>query len=82
MSDTKTLRIYFDPESDVNFSSTAVMNQLATQATHSLRRIKPDFRWSNADVNVYYYPGGLEDDPRYGKYQRGEGFYADISVAV
>jgi len=82
MNSAKTLRIYFDPESDVNFNDSGVMNQLTTQATHALRRIKPDFRWSDTDVNVYYYEGGLEQSEKHGEYQRGYGFYADLSVSA
>jgi len=81
--DTKSLRIYFDPEADVDFNDSAVMDTLVKRAYDTLRRAKQaQLDWGDVKVDVYYYPGGIEDSPRYGKYQRGAGFYADLSITM
>lgn len=71
----KTLRIYFDY--DIEWTDEA-FSTVQRQAEETLTRVVPGFDWDNVAVTVYYYPGGIENDPRHGKYQRGEGFYADI----
>ena len=82
MLDTPSLRIYFDPEADADFNDSAVMEALLKQATRALTRVKPGFTWDDVAVTVYYYPGGIEDSPKHGKYQRGAGFYADLSITM
>jgi len=80
---SSTLRIYFDPEADVDFNDSVVMDTLANRAYDTLRRAKQtEFDWGDVEVDVYYYPGGIEDSPKHGKYQRGAGFYADISITM
>ena len=79
---TSSLRVYFDPEAGIDFDDDTVMGRVCKQATHALTRVSPSFDWADVAVTVYYYPGGIEHDPRHGDYQRGEGFYADIRVSV
>ena len=79
---SRTLQVYFDPESDVDFDDGSVMDRICEQATHALTRVKPGFTWEDVAVTVYYYPGGVFDCPKYGPYQRGAGFYADISITM
>lgn len=82
MSDTQSLRIYFDPESDVDWDDGSVMDRICNRATHVLTRVKPGLTWDDVAVTVYYYPGGIENSPIHGKYQRGAGFYADLSITM
>ena len=78
---TTTLRIYFDPDADADFNSSETMATLAEQAGHALDRAQPGFTWVDLKIDVYYYEGGIEDSPKHGKYQRGAGFYADLTIA-
>ena len=75
----KAARLYFDE--DLEWSDEAIAN-IQKHIESSLIRLDLDLTWDDVEIKVYYYGGGIEDDPDHGKYQRGAGFYAEVSVEV
>lgn len=82
LPDTKSLRVYFDPEEAYDYNDSSVLRRVLNKAEAALTRVKPGLTWDDVAVTVYYYPGGIENDPRHGKYQRGAGFYADFGITM
>jgi len=79
---SKSLRIYFDPESPHDYNDPDVLRAVTKQAESVLTRVSPGLTWEDVAVTVYYYPGGIEHSERHGDYSRGYGFYADLSTTM
>ena len=75
----KTARLYFDEDLEWPDKSIADVQE---HLEASLVGLGLGLTWDNVQIEVYYYGGGIEDSPDYGKYQRGPGFYADISTEM